>query len=240
MRLRQAGPDPEAWLRPTVVRKASSRADLVAGYRQLIDAGLGTGSSGNLSLRDSDGMLITPTGVTSARLQVQDVVAMSLDGQVAAGQLRPSSEWHMHAAIYRARPDVNAVVHCHSRYATILACAHRPIPAIHYMIAITAVDEIPVAPYATFGSDALAQATTATLGQGRACLLANHGQIAAGEDLSQALSVAQEVEELAVIYWGSLALGGGEILSPSAMLEVHTAFATYGQQQGDQSGEHDA
>ena len=210
--------------------KDSARSDLVAAYRNMIDAGLGTGSSGNLSVRTGQGMLITPTGVPPVALEAFDVVDMSLAGRVAQGQLLPSSEWHMHAAIYLARPDINAVVHCHSRYATILACAHRPIPAIHYMIAVTAADEVPVAPYATFGTEALAQSTVGTLGHGRACLLANHGQIAAGVSLDQALKVALEIEELAAIYWGSLAIGGGEVLSQEAMMEVRTAFAGYGQQ----------
>jgi L-fuculose-phosphate aldolase len=182
-------------------------------------------------------MLITPTGVPPVALEAFDVVDMSLAGRVAQGQLLPSSEWHMHAAIYLARPDINAVVHCHSRYATILACAHRPIPAIHYMIAVTAADEVPVAPYATFGTEALAQSTVGTLGQGRACLLANHGQIAAGVSLDQALKVALEIEELAAIYWGSLAIGGGRVLSQEAMMEVHTAFAGYGQQHDKDSND---
>jgi L-fuculose-phosphate aldolase len=215
---------------PITVSEDSLRSDLVTAYRQMMDAGLGTGSSGNLSLRTAAGMLITPTGVSPTLLETVQLVDMSLTGRVAQGQLLPSSEWHMHAAIYRARPDINAVVHCHSRYATILACAHRPIPAIHYMIAVTAADEVPVAPYATFGTEALAQSTVITLGRGRACLLANHGQIAAGESLAQALTVAVEVEELAAIYWGSLTIGGGQVLSQEAMMEVRTAFASYGQQ----------
>lgn len=208
----------------------NKRTALVAGYRQLLAAGLGTGSSGNLSLRHGAGMLITPTGLEPSALQPDSMVAMSLAGEVEPGQLLPSSEWHMHAAIYRQRSDLQAVVHCHSRYATILACAHKPIPALHYMIAITGLDEVPVAPYATFGTEQLAQSAAQGLGGGRACLLANHGQIAAGEDLDKALKVAMEVEELAALYWGSLAIGGGHVLSPEAMTEVRSAFTTYGQQ----------
>ena len=213
-----------------IMTNDSSRYDLVVAYRRMIEAGLGIGSSGNVSSRTAQGMLITPTGLPPTALAAEQMVEMSLLGQVSDGQLRPSSEWHMHAAIYRARPDINAVVHCHSRHATILACAHRPIPAIHYMIAITQVDEVPLAPYATFGTEALADSAVQALGQGRACLLANHGQITAGADLDQALAVAMEVEELAAIYWGSLAIGGGQILSPEAMVNVRAAFAGYGQQ----------
>ncbi|MCB1699714.1 MAG: class II aldolase/adducin family protein [Pseudomonadales bacterium] len=207
------------------------REAMVAAYQQLQAAGLGTGSSGNLSQRCGGGMLITPTGVGPAELEPSQVVSMSLEGECESGQLLPSSEWHLHAAIYLARPDINAVVHCHSRHATILACTHRPLPAVHYMIAITAMDEIPIAPYATFGTLALAASTAAALGEkGLACLLANHGQVAAGADLSRALRVALEVEELAAIYCGTLAIGGAQVLSPEDMAEVHKGFAHYGQQ----------
>lgn len=207
------------------------RSAMVDAYRQMAAGGLGTGSSGNLSVRLDEGMLITPTGVLPADLQPAHLVFMSLEGEIGGGQLLPSSEWHMHAGIYRARADINAVVHCHSRHATILACTHRPLPAVHYMIAITDSDEIPVATYATFGTPALAASAVAALGsRGLACLLANHGQVAAGADLSRALRVAQEVEELAAIYCGSLAIGGAQILSAESMAEVHRAFKGYGQQ----------
>ena len=206
------------------------REALVMHYRQLIDSGLGTGSSGNLSLRVSGGMLITPTGIPAEHLCPEQLVSVSLEGNVADGQLLPSSEWHMHAAVYRDRPEIQAVVHCHSRYATILACAHRPIPAIHYMIAVTESDSVPVAPYATFGTTALAESVVTALRGRLASLLANHGQLAIGRNLDQAMRVAEEVEELAAIYWGSLAIGEGEVLGTEQMGEVLTAFSSYGQQ----------
>lgn len=211
-------------------RGMEQREAISSHYRKLIDSGLGTGSSGNLSIRTDVGMLITPTGIQAADLSPEQLVEVSLDGNVSPGQLLPSSEWHMHAAVYRNRPEIESVVHCHSRYATILACAHRTIPAIHYMIAATGGEEVPLAPYATFGTNALAASVLQAL-QGRlACLLANHGQIAIGHDIDQAMRVASEVEELAAIYWGTLAIGGGQILKGSEMQEVQQAFATYGQQ----------
>lgn len=207
------------------------RKALVRAYRELAAAGLGTGSSGNLSVRRDDGMLITPSGVAPAALAPAHLVKMSLAGQTGPRQLLPSSEWRLHAAIYRARPDIHALVHCHSRHATILACAHLPLPALHYMIAVTGLDEIPLAPYATFGTPALAASAVAALGErGLACLLANHGQVAAGADLGGAMRVAQEVEELAAIYWGTLAIGGAQVLSGAAMAEVREAFTDYGRQ----------
>ena len=207
------------------------RRALLVTYQNLLTAGLGVGTSGNVSCRLDTGLLITPTGVPPAEMSVPQLVAISLDGEALAGdQLLPSSEWHMHAAIYRARPDAQAIVHCHSRYATTLACAHRSIPAVHYMIAVAGAREIPLAPYATFGTDVLAQSCVSALGQGNACLLANHGQITLGSSCDHALKVAQEVEELAAIYWNTLLIGGAHELSDEHMAEVEEAFETYGQQ----------
>ena len=206
------------------------RQELVNCYRELLAAGLGTGTSGNVSGRTTEGMLITPTGIAPDQMQAEQLVALSLEGVVASNQLLPSSEWHMHAAIYQARPDVGAVVHCHSRFATTLACTGRTIPAIHYMIAVAGVSEIPLAAYETFGTEALARSAARALAQGQACLLANHGQIAVGADPAAALRVAIEVEELAAIYWHALAVGGEQILTEQQMVEVKAAFVDYGQQ----------
>ena len=208
----------------------SKRDQVVAAIRQLVETDLTSGSSGNVSARTDGGMLVTPTGLPPAALGPSDIVAMTLDGEVAANQLRPSSEWHIHANIYRAKPEVNAVVHCHSPYATILACAHRSIPAQHYMIAAAGCDEIPLAPYATFGTEALSSHAIAALENAKACLLANHGQVATGATLEEALSLAALVEELAHWHWGALAIGGPVLLSEQQMADVKNAFATYGQQ----------
>ncbi len=207
------------------------REQVVAALIQLVDSGLTSGSSGNISVRTADGMLITPTGLAPAALAPSDVVAMALDGEVAGNQLRPSSEWRIHADIYRAKPEVNAVVHCHSPYATILACAHRTIPAQHYMIAAAGCDEIPLAPYATFGTEALSEGAVSALTDAKACLLANHGQVATGTNLAEAMKLAALVEELAHWHWGALAIGGPVLLSDEQMLEVRGAFSSYGQQE---------
>lgn len=208
------------------------REALVLAYQKLIESGLGGGASGNVSQRVEGGMLITPSGIEAGQIQLRNIVEMCLDGERAENQLQPSSEWSMHAAIYRDRPEVQAVVHCHSRYATILAGARRSVPALHYMIAITGHNEIPVAPYATFGTAALANTAVAALKNKLACLLANHGQVALGCSLDQAMRVAVEVEELSALYWGSLAIGGGHCLSDEEMEEVKAAFSGYGQHSG--------
>ena len=208
-----------------------TRQQVVNALQHLVDIGLTSGSSGNVSVRTDQGMLITPTGVLPRDLQAEHIVAMQLDGLVGENQLTPSSEWHMHADIYANKPDLEAVVHCHSNYATILACAHRSIPAQHYMIAATGSHEIPLADYATFGSQELSNATLRALSTSAACLMANHGQLATGFDLDGALKLAERVEELAHWHWGALAIGGPKLLSQAQMDEALTAFASYGQQE---------
>jgi L-fuculose-phosphate aldolase len=207
-----------------------TRALLVAALSQLVETGLTSGSSGNVSVRTQAGMLITPTGVPPLDLEPGHVVSMQLDGTVDEGQLIPSSEWKMHADIYRNKPGIGSVVHCHSNYATILACAHRSIPAQHYMIAATGAHEVPLADYATFGSQALSDAAIGALSNSLACLLANHGQLTTGAELKDALKLAELVEELARWHWGALAIGGPKLLSGEQMEEVFAAFADYGQQ----------
>lgn len=209
----------------------SDRAAVVLALQALVEKKLTGGTSGNISVRSEAGMLVSPTGVVPALLRPEHIVAMSLDGQVSQDQLTPSSEWQMHADVYREKPDINAIVHCHSPYATILACAHKPIPAMHYMVAGAGSHGIPLADYATFGTGELSRANLQALSGSLACLLANHGQLATGTSLTGALKLAELVEELAHCYWGTLAIGGPKILNDQQMDEVLTAFTGYGQQQ---------
>jgi L-fuculose-phosphate aldolase len=202
----------------------------VVEVMQAMDArGLNRGTSGNVSARFGDGMLVTPSGVPPERLTPESMVFVGADDSIPAGQLKPSSEWRMHLQILRRRPDVGGVVHCHSRHATILACAGKPIPAVHYMVGVSGGASVPVAPYATFGSEALADAVVAALDGRNAALMANHGQIAVAPSLSHALLIAEEVEEQAAVYWGCLAIGGPNILSDDQMAEIMTQFRSYGQ-----------
>jgi len=205
------------------------RDALVDAARALAAEGLNPGTSGNLSARDGSGMWITPSGIAPARLEVDDLVRLSLAGEREEGRRAASSEWPMHAAIYRTFPEAAAVVHCHSPYATILACARRGIPPLHYMLAVAAEDEIPCVGYATFGSKALATEAVGGLRGRRATLLANHGQIACGASIGEALRVAREVEVLAHVYWGTLAIGGPVLLQPAQMREAVERFTHYGQ-----------
>jgi L-fuculose-phosphate aldolase len=210
-----------------------ARAEIVRVMRAMDERRLNRGASGNVSLRWGEAMLITPTGVPPDRLTPAMIVRVGPDGEWPADGPRPSSEWRMHDHILRRRPDVNAVVHCHSRHATILACAGREIPSMHYMVAVGGGSSIPLAPYATFGSVALADATVEALGGRNAALMANHGQIAVAKTLERALAIAEEVEEQAAVYWGALAIGGVRLLDEAEMARVLDRFRTYGQGKTD-------
>lgn len=206
---------------------AAGREQLLLQTMQaLARDGLNTGASGNASLRLPTGMLITPSGVPCEQLAPEQMVAMRLNG-AAEGTWRPSSEWHLHAAIYRARPDVQAVVHCHSRSATALASCRRELPPFHYMLAMLG-GPVRCAEYALFGSEALAQACVTALGERHACLLANHGQIATGVSLAQALTRAQLLESLAGSYLDALAAGGPVLLNERELADATERFKDYG------------
>lgn len=202
-------------------------AQLLHTAQQLQQAGLNKGTSGNVSVRDGSGLLITPSGVPVEALSEEHMVQMGLDGSVAPNK-KPSSEWRFHRDILQQRPEVNAVVHTHSVFATTLACLQREIPAFHYMIAVAGGHNIRCAPYALFGSQSLSDVAIAALQDRKACLLAHHGTIAIGRDLAEALSIAVEVENLAEQYWRALQLGTPYILSGEEMQAVFAQFKGYG------------
>ncbi len=193
-------------------------------------SGLSAGRSGNVSIRDGDRVLITPTGMAYEDLVPSDIVSMGLDGAVPHGSRKPSSEWHFHAAIYAAREDVNAIVHTHSNAATALACLEEGIPAFHYMVAAAGGADIRCAPYATFGTEELATIALKALQDRNACLLAHHGVIACGATLPKAYDLAVEVETLADQYGRARQLGEVPLLSDGEMQRVLEKFRGYGQQ----------
>jgi L-fuculose-phosphate aldolase len=210
---------------------SSESAQLVAALHGMSSAQLSPGASGNASVKTSDGgMLISATGQVAANASPAELVYISPDGQIAGGQLKPSSEWHMHWQIYQDHQNAGGIVHCHSRFATVLACQRREIPAFHYMVAIAGGNSIPCAPYAIYGSKELSELVSLALSDRKACLLANHGQIAYSSDPLRALALAKEVEELAANYYFSLQNGGPSLLSEQEMCDVLAQYANYGRQ----------
>lgn len=215
------------------MKDLARRADVVRTAQSMAARGLSPVRSGNVSVRsdvDANYFLITPTGLDYGNLSPADIVLVSLDGDVAADQLKPSSEWHMHAAIYKDRSEANAIVHTHSPFATAIACTHRGIPPFHYMVAVAGANNIQCADYATFGTQELATNAVLAMKDRKACLLANHGQIVFGEDAADALDLAEEVETLANQYWHVLQIGGPQLLDSEEMERVLGKFETYGQQ----------
>jgi L-fuculose-phosphate aldolase len=204
------------------------RAALAETARRSARQGLNPGSSGNVSVRLSGGFLVTPSGLPNDTLQAGQMIAVDMQGR-SSGSLKPSSEWRIHRDIYRARPEVHAVVHAHSPYAVSLACLRRDIPSFHYMVAAAGGTDIRCAGYATFGTQALSDNVLAALQDRRACLMANHGLVAMGASLDAALSLAMEVEELCAQYWRASLMGEPVLLDDAEMDEVLQRFKDYGQ-----------
>jgi L-fuculose-phosphate aldolase len=186
-------------------------------------AGLAPGTSGNVSARTARGALVTPSGWPWEDLQAADLVEI-VDGK-PRGRLPPTSEAPLHLAIYAARPEVGAIVHTHSRFATTLACLRRDLPASHYMLAVAGGAVVRCASYATYGSHALAEAALAALEDRQACLLANHGLVALGDTPAAALAVAREVEYCAELHWRALAVGEPVLLDADEIARVGARLA---------------
>ncbi len=195
-------------------------------------SGLNQGTSGNVSARYKDGMLITPSSMPYADMRPKDIIYMQMDG-TAHGDHNPSSEWRFHRDILRARPEVNAVVHTHAVYATMLALVEKSIPAVHYMVAVAGGKTIRCCPYATFGTQALSDFVLIALKDRLACLMAHHGMVACGVSLDKALWLATEVETLAHQYWGALQIGAPTVLSDAEMDRVIEKMKSYNYGKGD-------
>ena len=212
--------------------------ELLRVSRRLVELGLNRGTSGSCSALLSDDasghearFLITPSGVGVETMFQDSMVEMTMDGEVCQPEkpYQPSSEWRFHRDIYRTRPEIGAVVHVHSPYATALSCLRRELPPFHYMIAVSGGENIRCAPYALFGTQALSDAVLEAL-QGRtACLLANHGMIATGRGLKHALALALEVESLCEHYQHAAQLGEPVLLNADEMAAAIERFKGYGQ-----------
>lgn len=211
--------------------EADLRRAIVEAMRRLETTGLNQGTSGNVSVRHGDGLLITPSGVPCEQLSPEGIVMLRTDGNFDGG-MKPSSEWRFHRDILAARPEIGAVVHAHPTYATAFAICRRDIPAAHYMIAAAGGPTIRCADYATFGTQALSDAVLVALEGRHACLLANHGMIATGGDLARALWLAVEVETLCRQYAAALQIGEPMLLPDEEVARVAEAFRDYGPRRG--------
>jgi L-fuculose-phosphate aldolase len=210
----------------------NQREQLLYISQQLVSLSLNRGTSGNVSVRANNeagqpGFLITPSGLAADKMLPADMVWMDFSGQ-PTGARQPSSEWRFHLDILKHKPEVNAVIHTHSIFASTLSTFRRDMPAFHYMIALAGGDSIRCAPYALFGSQQLSDNAIQALHDRKACLLANHGMIAVGDTLEKALSITVEVETLSEQYLRALQVGEPYILTEQEMLEVQEKFKGYG------------
>jgi L-fuculose-phosphate aldolase len=217
------------------------RREIVRFGRKMLAARLTSGTGGNLSICDRGAGLvaISPSGIEYEDMEPADVPVVDLAGVAVEGTRKPSSELGFHRSLYQQRPDIRAVVHTHSVYATTMACLHWEIPAVHYLVAFSG-RKVPLAPYATFGSEELAAHVAATIGDYNAVLLANHGLVTVGPNLATAFAVAEEIELVAQIYYQAKCIGEPVIVPDGEMSTVIGKFATYGQKGGKDSAGNDS
>lgn len=206
------------------------REQVVEYSRKLITSNLVKGSGGNISLSNSKKtmMAVTPSGVAYDLLQPGDVVILDLDGNQLEGDLAPTSEIAFHLALQKLRPEIHAVVHTHSVYATAVACLGWDLPPIHYLIGFAGV-KVPLAPYSTYGTEELSDNICSTIGESKAVLMANHGLVCVGDDLEKAFTTAEMVEFVSQLYLLTKSVGEPVILTSQQMEIITKKFESYGQ-----------
>ncbi len=213
------------------MKEKELRAAIVAQCQAMNASGLNQNTSGNISARLGETMLITPSAIPYETMRPDMIVRMPLDGRYGAwtGPYPPSVEWRFHLDIMRARPDVGAIVHCHATNATALSMLHKPIPAVHYMIAAFGGPTVRCTAYAPYGTKDLSELAVAGLEARNGVLLGNHGLIAVGGTLTQAMWRASELETLARMYILALTIGEPVILADDEIMRTVERFKTYGQ-----------
>ncbi|MDB4040511.1 class II aldolase/adducin family protein [Methylophilaceae bacterium] len=209
-------------------KKSKSLIDTVL---KLQDMGLNHGATGNCSCRDGDTYLITPSGIETKNLSEDKVIRMDFAGNIidSIGNLKPSSEWRFHQDILSQRKEVGAVIHTHSIYASTFSLFGNELPPFHYMIAVAGGASVRCAPYAMFGTQELSDNIIDALVNRKACLIANHGLIAVGENLMEAFHIAEEIEHLCHLYIEAKKIGEPNLLNKKQMSDVIKRFQTYSQ-----------
>ncbi len=212
------------------MRLREEREAIVEYGKNLITSNLTTGSGGNLSIYNrAEGLIaIKPSGVDYFKMKPEDVVVVAPDGKIVDGNLQPSSEIKFHLALLQYREDINAVVHTHQVYATTIACMNWELPAVHYLVGFSG-NKVPLAKYATFGSQELSDNILASIGSYNACLMANHGIVTVGKDIGSAFATAEELELVSRLYYQTKCIGDPVILSDKEMIIIGEKFKTYGQ-----------
>ncbi|SHH18081.1 L-fuculose-phosphate aldolase [Cognatiyoonia sediminum] len=209
-------------------KTTETRQAIIDACLRMNAEGINQGTSGNISVRVGEEMLITPSGIPYDQLTPKDIIRVRLESGQVRGLHKPSSEWRFHCDLLQARPDMQAVVHAHPVHCTALSMLRQPLPACHYMIGLFGGSDVPVAGYARYGSAALSEAVVAVMEDRHGCLMANHGATVLGEDLGKALWRLGELEILAQSYLAARAVGEVVLLSDQEMAEAIEAFKDYG------------
>ena len=205
------------------------KAEVIKYSKKLNITNLSALRSGNISIRGTnngvDGFFITPSGIKYEDLVAESIVFLELNEinnlkKISDKTINPSSEWRFHQDIYIKKIDAEAIVHAHSANATAVSAHGKNIPAFHYMVALAGGNNIKCAEYATFGTKELSQNILRALEKRKACLMANHGQIAFGENLSKAFELAQEVENICHQYFLAIKLGEPKNLTFAEMQKI--------------------
>jgi L-fuculose-phosphate aldolase len=206
-----------------------ARAAVVTTCQELSRSGLVVGTAGNVSVREGDLVAVSPSGLRYADLTPALVGVHALDGSPVEAPLAPSSELPLHLAIYAARPEAGAVVHTHSLAATALSTLADEIPAVHYYVAMFGGSTVPVAAYATYGTDELAGNVIHALRDRTGCLMGNHGAVTIGPDLRTAQEKSAYLEWLCEVYLRASSAGTPRILPDAEIATVIAKMAGYGQ-----------
>ena len=206
------------------------REQVIEYSLKLLSERLTNGTAGNVSIfnRKKGLVAISPTGVNYSELTPEMISVVDLNGKLIEG-LKPSSELEMHMILYRNREDVNAVIHTHPVYTTVLACLREDLPAIDYMIAVTGATKVKCAEYASYGTKELAENAYKAMGSSLAVILANHGLTTAGKDIANAFNITVQVEYISNLYIKARNIGEPIILPDNEMNSMLERFKTYGQ-----------
>lgn len=206
------------------------RQSIIDHCRWMNANGLNQGTSGNISVRHGDGILITPSSIPYDTMTPDMIAFMPFSPNYGSweGPKKPSTEWRFHLDIMMARPEINAIVHTHSTYATVLSLTRKGIPAVHYMIAAFGGPDIRCTPFVRFGTKELSVLAVEALEDRMGCLLGSHGMIALGDSLEKAMWHAVELETLAKQHYLVQALGGAVILSEAEIADTAAAMKGYG------------
>lgn len=208
------------------------REDVVKYCKMLITHGLTKGTGGNISIfnREEGLFAISPSGIDYFETEPEDIVVMNLDGEIVDGKRKPSSEHELHRIFYTGREDINAVVHTHSVYSTVLAVLREELPASSYLVAFAGGPNVRCGEYVSFGTKELADITFKAMEDRNAALMANHGLITGGKDILNAFNIAEQIEGCAEVYVKARAIGTPVLLDNDEMEKMVDVFNnSYGQ-----------